>query len=139
MNCQIGFIIGLLLAINSGAFAQTAPELTLQDSLSEQPAFKLLRAEEDYDYLKVRASRHYQKDYLDAIKFIGLNASKNINLRFGGEVRLRVEDFTNRNWEAEDKTFYSHRIAFHSNLNITRYFRFFGEIYHGLISLAKLV
>ena len=137
LKYHFGFIILLLMVINSGVVSATTPELTIQDSLPEQPAFKLFRAEENYDYLKNKESSPYQKDYLDAIKLIGLNVSKNINLRFGGEVRLRMENFTNRNWEAEDETFYSHRFAFHSNLNITKYFRFFGEIYHGLVSLEQ--
>lgn len=102
---------------------------------SEPPAFKLFRAEEHYDYLKDKASSPYEADYLDAIKLIGLNSSNDINLRFGGEIRPRMEHFTNRNWEEDDETFYSQRIAFHSNLNITKHVRLFGELYHGLVSL----
>jgi len=135
LHYQFCFISALLLAISPRAVAQTAPELILQDSLLEQPDFKLFRAEENYDYLKEK--NPYQEDYLDGIKLIALNTSKNINLRFGGEVRLRMEDFTHRNWEAEDETFYSHRIAFHGNLNITKYVRVFGEMYHGLVSLKE--
>ena len=131
------FIFFLLATCNSGVVAQSTPELTPQDSLSEPPAFKLFRAEEHYDYLKDKENSIYKEDYLDAIKFIGLNASKNINLGFGGEIRLRMEDFTNRNWADEDETFYSHRIALHSNLNVTKYIRFFGELYHGLVSLEQ--
>lgn len=101
---------------------------------SEPPAFKLFRAEENYDYLKDKENNPYKEDYLDAIKFIGLNTAKDINLRFGGEIRPRVEHFTNRNWEDDDETFYSQRIALHSNLNITQYVRLFGELYHGLVS-----
>ena len=127
----------LLIAFNAGVVAQTAPVLTTQDSLLERPPFKLFRAEENYDYLQAKEKIPYKADYLDAIKFIGLNATEDINLSFGGEIRLRLEDFTNRNWMDEDETFYSHRLAFHSNLNVTRYIRFFGELYHGLVSLEQ--
>ncbi len=133
MRFRLDLIIFLLVIYNSGV-AQTTPELILQDSITEQAAFKLFRAEENYDFLKKKESRLYEKDYLDAIKLIGLDSAKEVNLRFGGEVRLRVEDFTNRNWEEEEELFYSHRIALHSNLNITKYVRLFGELYHGLLS-----
>ena len=73
-------IIFLLLAFNAGVVAQTAPALALQDSLLEQPPFKLFRAEENYDYLKAKEKGSYKADYLDAIKFIGLNASESINI-----------------------------------------------------------
>ena len=131
------FIFFLLVIFNSGVVAQSTPELTLKDSLLERPAFKLFRAEENYDYLKNKENSPYKRDYIDAIKLIGLNSSKNINLSFGGEIRLRVEDFTNKNWADKDETFYSHRIALHSNLNLTKYIRFFGELYHGLLSLKQ--
>ncbi len=130
-------IIFLLVAFNAGVVAQTAPALALQDSLLEQPPFKLLRAEENYEYLKAREKGFYKADYLDAIKFIGLNASESINISFGGEIRLRMERFSNRNWEDKDETFYSHRLALHSNLNLTKHLRFFGELYHGLVSLEE--
>ncbi|MEO1263672.1 MAG: alginate export family protein [Bacteroidota bacterium] len=137
MRPYITFIIFLLITCNSGVVAQSTPEFTSQDNLSERPAFKLFRAEENYDFLKNKENSPYKEDYLDAIKLIGLNPSKNINLSFGGEIRLRAEDFTNRNWADEDETFYSQRIAFHSNLNVTKYIRFFGELYHGLVSLEQ--
>lgn len=130
-------IIFLWVLINSGVVAQPTPELIFPDSLPEQPPFKLFRAEENYDYLRDKANKQYEEDYVDAIKFIGLNASNSINLSFGGEIRFRVEDFTNRNWEEEDVTFYSQRIALHSNLNLGKYVRFFGEFYHGMVSLEE--
>ena len=58
------FIFFLLATCNSGVVAQSTPELTSQDSLSERPAFKLFRAEENYDYIKVKQSSPYQEDYL---------------------------------------------------------------------------
>jgi hypothetical protein len=126
-----------MVTYGSGVVAQSTPELTLKDSLLEPPAFKLFRAEENYDYLKDKANSPYKKDDLDAIKFIGLSSSKNTNVNFGGEIRLRMEDFTNRNWVDEDETFYSHRMALHSNLNVNKYIRFFGELYHGWVSLEQ--
>jgi len=75
----------------------------------EPPDFKLFRAEENYNYLKDKENNPYQDDYMDAIKFISLNHSRNINLRFGGEIRSRIEHYTNRRWTKEDETFYSQR------------------------------
>lgn len=135
LRFRVGFILLLFIISGSGVVAQTTPEPTLGDSLEEPPAFKLFRAEEHYDYLK--ESNPFEKDYLDAIKLIGLNSSKSIHLRFGGEIRLRMEDFRNRNWEEEDVRFYSQRISFHTNLNLGKYVRIYGELYHGFISLDE--
>ena len=52
----------------------------------------------------------------------------------GGEIRTRIEYFSNRNWTDEDEIFYSHRLNFHTNLNLGKYARIFGELYHGLVS-----
>ncbi len=100
----------------------------------EPPDFKLFRAEENYNYLKDKENNPYQDDYMDAIKFISLNHSRNINLRFGGEIRSRIEHYTNRRWTKEDETFYSQRLSLHTNINIGNYIKVFGELYHGLVS-----
>lgn len=99
--------------------------------------YSLFRAEENYDYLKNKDKNLYKTDYADPLKLIGLNKSKSINLGFGGEIRPRIEHFANRNWQANDISYYSQRISLHTNIKITEYLRVFGEIYHGLLSDAK--
>lgn len=139
MNTQIKPLFFALITC-SNAIAQDYPssnKQSHQDSFQEEkkeaPAFMLLRAEENYDYLKPKDSP-YEKDYLDKIKLIPLNKSKSVNVTLGGEFRLRIEHFENQEWEDFDETFYSQRLSLHSNINITKYFRFFGELYHGLLS-----
>ena len=103
----------------------------------EAPKYKMFRAEENYGYLKDKENTPYEKDYLDVLKFIPLNKTKDINLLFGGEIRPRLEHFSNRNWEEEKETFYTQRLSFHTNLNITKYVKVFGEVYHGSVSLEE--
>jgi len=79
----------------------------------------MFRAEENYSYLKDKENSPYENDYLDALKFIPINKTKDINLLFGGEIRPRFEHFSNRNWTEEDESFYTQRLSLHANLNIT--------------------
>jgi len=113
---------------------QEGTESIEQEEKEEPPAFKLFRAEEDYGYLQNEQTNPYEKDYLDAVKYIPITDSGDVNLRFGGEFRPRVEYFQNRGWENENDVFYSQRLSVHSLLNISKYFRLYGELYHGLIS-----
>src|SRR5882757_601752 len=52
------------------------------------PPFKQLRYDENYAYLRDPSRR---SDYLDAVKFIPLNATEDWYLTLGGEVRERYE------------------------------------------------
>jgi hypothetical protein len=101
----------------------------------EPPSYKLFRAAEDYSYLKDPATNPYEKDYMDVIKFIALNKKKTANLRLGGEIRPRVEYFNNRNWSSEDEFFYTQRISLHSKINLGKHISFFGDLYHGMVTL----
>lgn len=103
----------------------------------EAPAFKLFRANEDYSYLKDKENSPYETDFFDAIKCIPLNKTKSVNLLFGGEIRPRLEHFSNRKWNNEDQTFYSQRLSLHTKWNLTKYVTVFGEFYHGLVSLKE--
>ena len=105
------------------------------DLKKEQPAFKLTRAEEQYAYLKDKESNPFEEDFSDALKFIPLSQSRNSYLSIGGQFRPRFEHYSNRFWLAdEDQNFYSQRLALHSNLVLGKYFRLFGEVYHGYTS-----
>lgn len=106
-----------------------------KDSKKEWPAFKLTRAEEDYTYLKNKESVFIEQDFFAALKFIPLNRTGNTYLSLGGQIRPRYEHYSNRFWLAEeDQNFYSQRLAFHTNLVLGKYFRLFGELYHGYTS-----
>lgn len=102
------------------------------------PPLKLTRAEESYLYLKEKESNPFESSIFDGIKFIPLSPNGNINLSLGGQYRTRYEHYSNRFWNREgDQNFYSQRIAFHTNLELGKYIRFFGELYHGYTSHEK--
>jgi hypothetical protein len=122
----------LLFFISLIVFSQRTEEK------KEAPVFKLFRAEENYSYLKDKDTNPFEEDALDAIKFIPLNTLKSIYATIGGEIRPRIEHFSNRGFNGEeDENFYSQRLSFHTNLNLGKYFRIFGELYHGYTSHKK--
>ena len=116
------------------AIAQEQNEMTKK----ELPAFKMTRSEENFFYLKEKENSLYEATIFDAIKYIPLHSSGNVYLSFGGQFRPRFEHYSNRFWLVEgDQDFYSQRLAFHSNLVLGKYFRIFGELYHGYTSHEK--
>jgi hypothetical protein len=108
-----------------------AQEVGLGES-SSAPPFKLLRAEEDYTYL--RDGSPYERNFFDPIKFITLNNGRSIFLTLGGEIRGRIEVFDNRDWEQGRESFYSQRLAVHGVLHLGSHVRVIGELYHGFLS-----
>lgn len=125
--------IALLFLVTS-SFSQE------KEGLKEPPSFKLFRAEENYLYLIDTIQNSYKNDFLDAIKFIPLNKQRNFYATIGGEVRVRLEHFSNLLWnEDNDETFYSQRISFHTNLVLGKNIRVFGELYSGYTSHKKKI
>ncbi len=103
----------------------------------EPPKFSYFRAEENYDYLK-NSNDSIKREKLDIIKMIPLSKDKEVNLNLGGQIRPRVEHYSNRFWVKEnDETFYSQRLAFYANLNVGRHIRVFSELYNGYTSHRK--
>ncbi|MEL6357746.1 MAG: alginate export family protein, partial [Bacteroidota bacterium] len=105
-----------------------------EETKKEPPSLQLQRAKERYDYLQDPVENPYEKGFADVLKFIPLSRDKSIYLSLGGQYRARVESFTNRNWTSDDATFYSQRVAFHSDIHLGKYIRLFGELYHGAVS-----
>jgi len=101
----------------------------------EAPAYSMLRAEESYTYL--REGSPYASDPFDPIKFVRLNHDGSLFLTVGGEVRLRLEFFDNADWESGRDELYSQRLSVHTALNVGQQVRFFGEVYHGLLSKSE--
>ena len=99
----------------------------------EAPAFRLLRADENYSILKKKEDLD-QKSFIERIKFIPLSKNKDAYLTLGGQVRPRFEYFSNRMWEDEDVSFYSQRINLHANVQLSENIRVFSELYHGYTS-----
>jgi len=128
---RTNIIIVIVFLISSFAIAQ-------EEEKEEAPKYSLFRATENYEYLKNEIDNAYEEDAFDPIKFIPLNAKKNVYLSIGGQVRPRLEVFSNRFWEGEeDENFYSQRLAFHVDLHFGKNIRVFTELYHGYTSHEK--
>ncbi len=100
-----------------------------------------MRAEEDYSLLLSNDSLR-KTLFINKLKAIPFNKSKSIYLSLGGEFRPRFEYTEHKNWSAdvkEDENFYSQRLMFHADMHISKYFRVFGQLTHGLVSLEKPV
>jgi hypothetical protein len=105
------------------------------------PPIKALRAEENYRVL-FKNDTLRNATFLNEVKAIRLNKSNSIYLSLGGEFRPRWEYLNNKNWsvkESDDESFYSQRIMFHTDLQVGKYIRFFGQLTHGFVSLDEPV
>lgn len=105
------------------------PDPTTSAPATPLPGFKSqpLRYNEDYRYLDGPMGS-YTPDYVDPIKNIHLG--ENWRLRLGGEVRLRMEAETNKNFGQYDPTtdtFLIHHYLLHSDFQYRKFFRFFLE------------
>lgn len=89
-------------------------------------SFKLLRYDENYEYLKDSADNFYHK-----IKFLPLNDKENIYLSFGGEARYEYVDFNNEDWgrlNIGHNNFFLQRYDVHADLHLGKNIRIFSQI-----------
>ncbi|ROI00259.1 alginate export protein [Chryseobacterium daecheongense] len=89
-------------------------------------SFKLLRYDENYEYLKDSADNFYHK-----IKFLPLNDKENIYLSFGGEARYEYVDFNNEDWGRLNigrNNFFLQRYDVHADLHLGKNIRIFSQI-----------
>lgn len=95
------------------------------ESLSAQ-SIKLLRYDENYEYLKDSSDTFYNK-----VKFLPLNAKKNIYLSFGGEARYEYVDFNNEDWgrlNIGHNNFFLQRYDVHADLHLGENVRVFSQL-----------
>ncbi|PCC74069.1 alginate export family protein [Nannocystis exedens] len=90
------------------------------------PPYRLLRADEDYRYLRDPSRR---VDFLDVLKYIPLGPRKRVALGFGGETRQRLDGFRHLDWGAGPPRSLSwlQRYMLHAELRAP-YFRAFAQI-----------
>jgi len=121
----------------TGGAALGGGEPAPTDAPKEPPAYKLLRYEEDYRYLKDPVRR---TDFWDPIKYIPLRGRDDWYLSLGGELRERYElshnpdaggGPTNSRGNNADL---QQRYLLHGDLHLGPYFRFFGQFESGLES-----
>src|SRR5258708_32986336 len=99
---------------------------------ADAPAFKQLRYDENYSYLRDAPQK---TDLLDPIKFVPLNESQSSYLTFGGEIRERYEYYRNSLWgrgPQDENGYLLERYMFHADLHLEDYFRIFTQFKSGL-------
>jgi hypothetical protein len=140
---SVGPLVGrvrVILLVGGASLSPFAPDrVAAQDredsEAAERPPLHLMRAEEDYSYLRRGSS--FAPDAFDALKFIPLAADGGIYLTLGGEFRPRVEFFEHPDWTVDREGFYSQRLSLHASANLGENVRLFGEVYHGLLSRGE--
>ena len=98
---------------------------TCSQTLSAQ-SFKLMRYDENYEYLKDSSATFYNK-----IKFLPLNKQKSIYLSFGGEARYEYVDFNNEDWgrlKIGHNNFLLQRYDVHADLHLGKNIRIFSQL-----------
>src|SRR5215467_5059831 len=95
------------------------------------PAYKYLRADEDYSYLRNPDCR---TDALDDLKFIPLDAERVSYLSFGAEIRQDMEYFNNALWGKgpQGPAYLLQRYMGSLDLHLGSHFRLFGQFKSGL-------
>lgn len=99
------------------------------------PAYKLLRYEEDYSYLRDPAKR---TDFWDPLKYVPLFGQDGSYLSIGGEVRERYEFLHEGDAGTAPGNAHGNnadvlqRYLLHGDLHVGPYFRFFGQFETGL-------
>jgi hypothetical protein len=125
----VGALTCLLLEVSTGAFAQQ------QSSPNQPPAYKPLRYEEDYSYLKDPSRR---TDFWDPVKYIPLGSRAGWYLSLGGELRVRYEFFHNEEAGGQpadgqgNNNYALQRYLLHGDLHLGPRLRFFLQFMSGL-------
>lgn len=100
-------------------------------SVAAQPAYQVLRYNEDWSFL-ADSSKH--TDWLDPVKFIPLS-STNFYVSFGGDARLKYERYDQPVFNqkpADNDGFLLQRYLLHADVHATPYFRGFVQLQSSL-------
>ena len=97
---------------------------------NEPPTYNILRYEEDDTYLRDPARR---TDFLDALKFIPLDADGRVYLTLGGDMRQRFEHYSgfgvsNGSVDGRADSYYLARYLLHADLHVGDAFRVFLQL-----------
>lgn len=88
--------------------------------------FKLLRYDENYEFLKDSNRNFYER-----LKFIPLNQKKDIYMSIGGEARYEYVDFNNEDWgrfNVGHNNFLLQRYDLHADIHLGKTFRIFAQL-----------
>src|SRR5689334_2654004 len=113
-----------LMALGAGLCAGANPPCP-------EPAYKYLRADEDYTYLKNPQCR---TDPFDAVKFIPMGDRDGWFLSLGGEIRENVEYFHNARWGEgpQGPAYLLQRYIVHADFHLGTRVRVFTQLKSGL-------
>ena len=98
----------------------------LLGSIASAQNFKLLRYDENYEFLKDSSRNFYQN-----LKFIPLNKEKDSYISLGGEARYEYVDFNNEDWgrlNIGHNNFLLQRYDLHADLHLGKTFRVFAQL-----------
>jgi len=95
-------------------------------SIASAQNFKLLRYDENYEFLKDSSRNFYEN-----IKFIPLNKQKDFYMSLGGEARYEYVDFNNEDWgrlNIGHNNFFLQRYDLHADVHLGKTFRVFAQL-----------
>lgn len=91
------------------------------------PPYQMLRFNENWSGL-AHHDPTLTGDWFDRIKYIPLSDDGEVWISFGGHARLRIEDWSNFNFnESNDDTFLLSRLVMHGDLHLGEHLRIFAE------------
>lgn len=131
MKITIPPIVVALRRLFSFAFAGLVVVLAVQGAAPSRPAYKFLRWQEDWSVIPSLPAG--EADAFDSIKYVSLDSSGSSWVSFGGDFRVRVEDWSNFNFGAppgvsHDDTFVLTRFRTHADVRLTDTVRAFAEV-----------
>jgi hypothetical protein len=98
----------------------------LMGNIASAQNFKLLRYDENYEFLKDSNRNFYER-----LKFIPLNQKKNVYMSIGGEARYEYVDFNNEDWgrfNIGHNNFLLQRYDLHADIHLGKTFRIFAQL-----------
>lgn len=98
----------------------------LLGSITSAQNFKLLRYDENYEFLKDSTRNFYE-----SLKFIPLNKEKDFYMSLGGEARYEYVDFNNEDWgrlNIGHNNFLLQRYDLHADVHLGKTFRVFAQL-----------
>ncbi|KAF2326542.1 alginate export family protein [Flavobacterium ginsenosidimutans] len=98
----------------------------LMGKTASAQSFKLLRYDENYEFLKDSSRNFYER-----LKFIPLNQQKDIYMSLGGEARYEYVDFNNEDWgrlNIGHNNFLLQRYDLHADIHLGKSFRIFAQL-----------
>lgn len=113
-------------SISSKIFFIVIVSLFLIGNTASAQNFKLLRYDENYEFLKDSNRNFYER-----LKFIPLTQKKDLYMSIGGEARYEYVDFNNEDWgrfNVGHNNFLLQRYDLHADIHLGKTFRIFAQL-----------